>query len=169
MLLTWEEEVLSGGSLVSSLGRGCSRRENTWGREGKAALTAVCTRPTWGGGGRGGGGSDSSRPLPSRHHGRSRKPGRAGIGAPQASPLFLFLPVPQVVKSVVVVVGQASRETSALVFPPGPQFPTWLLASASTHCCHRSQKFSVQPCGCVWELLREARGALRRVVFLNYH
>ena len=37
--------------MVSSLGLGCPRRENTWGREGKAALTAGCTRPTGGGGG----------------------------------------------------------------------------------------------------------------------
>ena len=35
-------------SLVSSLGLDCPRRENTWGRERKAALTAGCTGPTQG-------------------------------------------------------------------------------------------------------------------------
>jgi hypothetical protein len=37
-------------SLVSSLGLDCPRRENTWGRERKAALTAGCTRPNREGG-----------------------------------------------------------------------------------------------------------------------
>jgi hypothetical protein len=37
-------------SMVSSLGRGLPWRENTWGRERKAALTAGCTRPTGSGG-----------------------------------------------------------------------------------------------------------------------
>lgn len=133
-------------SMVSSLGRGCPRRENMWGweREGSSHSCQL-----------GGGGEeaaeDSSWPLPGRHHSRSRKPGGAGAGAPWVSPLFLFLPVLQAVKCVVVV-GQASWGNLHIgVPPPGPQFLTWRRASPrpARTCCRRSRKFSVLPCCCM--------------------
>jgi hypothetical protein len=70
-------------SLVSSLGRGHPRRENTWGREGKAALTAACTRPT-----RGGGNASEVATLVS-----PRNPGGARVGSVGLAPLsFLAHP-----------------------------------------------------------------------------
>ena len=47
-----------------------------------------------------------------------RKPGGAGTGPLRASPLFLFLPIPQAVKCVMVVVEQATWGNLHIGVPP---------------------------------------------------
>ena len=86
------------------------------------------------------------------------------FGAPWASPLFLFLPVPQAVKSVVVVVlWRASQGNLHIGVPP------W--ATVSHVAPHLGQHVLLPPKPEVLSPVLQLRATrdMGLVVFLNYH